>query len=453
MPSTELHWKRKHVTLTQPGRTPGSAADQHTARAWEGVAGQLLAAVRPFLGGAEPPVRLRCWDGSLAGPPDAPVLVVRSPNALRRLLAHPGELGLAQAYVTGEIDVEGDLLTGLRRVWAAGRDGVRRTMPGPTGVAAAARTLVRVGALGLPPQAPVSQARLRGRLHTRGRDQAAIAHHYDLSNQFYSLILEPHMAYSCGYWTSADPAYTVHDAQTDKLDLVARKLGLGQGTRLLDIGCGWGSMSLYAAEHFGAHVVGVTLSEQQRDFVQRRITERGLGDRVQVRLQDYREVCDGPFDAVVSLEMGEHVGRANYPRYVQQIRDLMRPGGRALIQQMSRRTRPGGGPFIEAFIAPDMYMRPVGQTVALIEDGGLEVRDVHALREHYVRTIRAWYDTFEANWDKALDLVGEQTARVWRLYLVGGALSFEQGRMGVDQILAVRPDAIGTSHLPWVRQR
>jgi cyclopropane-fatty-acyl-phospholipid synthase len=200
-------------------------------------------------------------------------------------------------------------------------------------------------------------------------------------------------------------------------------------------------------------VLGVTISAQQKAFVEARIAERGLADRVDIRLQDYRDVPESGFDAVSSIEMGEHVGDRRYPEFTRAIRDRLRPGGRALIQQMSRRTRPGGGPFIEAFIAPDMSMRPVGETVALIEDAGLEVRDVHSLREHYVRTVQAWYDTFEANWDRAVDMVGEETARVWRLYLVGGALAFEEGRMGVDQVLAVRPGPRGESGMPPVRLR
>jgi cyclopropane-fatty-acyl-phospholipid synthase len=173
-----------------------------------------------------------------------------------------------------------------------------------------------------------------------------------------------------------------------------------------------------------------------------------LQDRVEIRLQDYRAVPDNDFDAVVSLEMGEHVGQRNYRTYASVLHDRVRPGGRVLVQQMSRRGRhPGGGPFIESFIAPDMTMRPVGQTVDLLEEPGLEVRDVHSLREHYVRTVDAWYDMFEANWDRAVALVGEEVARVWRLYLVGGSMAFRDGRMGVDQILAVRPDG-GTSGLP-----
>ena len=231
------------------------------------------------------------------------------------------------------------------------------------------------------------------------------------------------MAYSCGYWTSDDPSYTVGDAQRDKLDLVCRKLGLEPGSTLLDVGCGWGSLSLHAAEHFGAQVTGITIAAEQKAFIDARIRERGLAGRVEIRLQDYRDAVatTGAFDAVGSIEMGEHVGEANYPTYVDILRRSARPGGRVLVQQMSRTGRhPGGGPFIESFIAPDMHMRPVGETVAHLEAGGLEVRDVHAMREHYVRTVDGWLETFEANLPALIDLVGEEAVRVWRLYLVGG---------------------------------
>ncbi len=415
-----------------------------------GVAHQLSAVVAPLFGG-ELPVRLRAWDGSETGPADAPTVVVADPAALRRLVYRPGELGLAQAYVTKEIDVEGDLLDGFRRVWRAvrERDASPRLRAGTArdGLRAAAR----LGALGRPPAPPATQARLRGRLHSLTRDRLAIAHHYDLSNDFYSLILDPHMAYSCAYFTSDAPDYTIEDAQRDKLDLVCRKLGIEPGGRHLDMGCGWGSLSLHAAERYGARVVGVTISAEQKEFVDARVAERGLGDRVEIRLQDYRDVPDGPFDTISSIEMGEHVGERGYPVYAGRIHRLLRPGGRALVQQMSRTTRPGGGPFIEAFVAPDMHMRPVGDTVSLLERAGLEVRDVHSLREHYVRTVDAWHATFEENWSRVVEMVGEEVARVWRLYLVGGALAFEQGRMGVDQILLVRPTPDGRSGMSPVR--
>jgi cyclopropane-fatty-acyl-phospholipid synthase len=422
-----------------------------------GVADRLAAAVRPFIGG-DLPVRLQAWDGSVAGPDGAPLVVLRSPDALRRLLWHPGELGAAQAYVTGELDVpeqDGwDLGSTLTHAFAVGAErGLSGVRPSPRAMLDAVRTAAGLGALGRPPAPPASQARVSGRLHSLARDRSSISHHYDLSNEFYSLVLEPQMAYSCGY--HATPDVSLEEAQRAKLDLVCTKLGLEPGMRVLDVGCGWGSLSLHAAQHYGAQVTGVTISREQKAFIDARIAERGLRDRVEIRLQDYREVPERDhFDAVGSLEMGEHVGARNYPTYVEVLRRSVRPGGRVLVQQMSRQgagggKHPGGGPFIESFIAPDMTMRPVGETVGLIEAGGLEVRDVHAMREHYVLTVAGWTANFEANRDRLTELVGEEVVRVWRLYLVGGALAFRDGRMGVDQVLAVRPG--GPHTLPAVR--
>ncbi|HEX3296937.1 MAG TPA: cyclopropane-fatty-acyl-phospholipid synthase family protein [Nocardioides sp.] len=407
-----------------------------------GVAAELAEAARPFVGG-ELPVRLRVWDGSEAGPADAPVVELVRPDALRRLLWHPGELGAAQAYVTGELDVPGDLGAALTHASAVGRErGLPLGRPSPAAFGRGLRTLRSLGVLGRPLPPPASQARVRGRLHSRLRDRRAISHHYDLSNEFYALILDPAMAYSCAYYGD-DPEQTVESAQRAKLDLVCRKLDLGPDRSLLDVGCGWGSLSLHAAEHFGARVVGVTISAEQKRLIDQRIAGRGLDDRVEIRLQDYRDVPERDhFDSVGSLEMGEHVGERTYPTYVDVLARVVRPGGRVLVQQMSRTGRhPGGGPFIESFIAPDMHMRPVGETVALLERGGLEVRDVQSLREHYVRTVAGWLENFELNLSELTALVGEEVVRVWRLYLVGGALAFRDGRMGVDQILCVRPGA------------
>ena len=415
-----------------------------------GVAQRLEAALRPFVGG-DLPVRLTAWDGSVAGPDDAPAVRITTPDVLRRLLWHPGELGAAQAYVTGEIEVEGDLGAALTHVWDVVRERrLTEVRPTPSTLTALLRTAGELGGLGLPPAPPHTQARIKGRLHSLDRDRRSISHHYDLSNEFYALILDPHMAYSSGYYVR--PGLTLEEAQTAKLDLVCRKLGLERGDRFLDVGCGWGSLSLYAAEHFGAQVTGVTIAAEQKAFIDARIAERGLGDRVEIRLQDYRAVADGPYDAVASIEMGEHVGEANYPTYVEVLRGNVKPQGLVLVQQMSRRGRhPGGGPFIESFIAPDMHMRPVGETVELIEAGGLEVRDVHMMREHYVHTVRDWLVRFEANQDRLRELIGEEALRVWRLYLVGGAMAFRDGRMGVDQILAVRNDDAGHSGLSATR--
>ncbi len=399
-----------------------------------------LAAVVNAVAGVDLPVRIRAWDGSEAGPADGPVLVLRSRRALRRLLWAPGEMGLARAYVTGDLNIEGDLADGLRRAWA-----IEGTRPSPARLGLgqsvkAAALAARLGALGPPPKRPASEARLTGRLHTRKRDVAAIAHHYDLSNEFYELLLDEHMAYSSAFYTDDDQS--LHDAQTTKLDMICRKLDLQPGRRLLDVGCGWGSLILHAAEHYGVNAVGVTLSAEQRIFVAERVAKRGLSDRVEVRRQDYRELVGqrAQFDAVSSIEMGEHVGEDQYPTYVDVMHRALKRGGGLLLQQMSRAesTAPGGGPFIEAYIAPDMHMRPLWRTVKFVQEGGFEVRHVEAMREHYVRTAEHWLATLERDFDRFVALQGDEVARVWRLYLVGGALAFEQGRMGVDQILATK---------------
>jgi cyclopropane-fatty-acyl-phospholipid synthase len=270
--------------------------------------------------------------------------------------------------------------------------------------------------------------------------RAVVAGHYDLPVSFFRLILDPSMAYSCGYWASGDAEYGLGDAQRDKLDLVCRKLELGPGSSLLDMGCGWGSLTVHAAQHYKAQVTAITLSAEQGGYASARLRGLGLGGRARLLIQDYRDQAGDSYDAIASLEMGEHVGAAGYPAFCAALRDRLRPGGRLLIQQMSRgKNAPGGGPFIESYVAADMHMRPVGETVGLLERAGLEVLGVESLRPHYVRTIRAWLDNLERNFTAVQAVIGVQRARMWRLYLAGGALAFEEGRMGVDQILAVRP--------------
>ncbi|HEY1175599.1 MAG TPA: cyclopropane-fatty-acyl-phospholipid synthase family protein [Phytomonospora sp.] len=411
------------------------------ADAFEGVAGFGL------------PIGLKAWDGSTAGPDTGPVAVLNSPRALRWMLWYPPELALAHAYVSGDLDVIGDLGEGLRTVWTAAGERTSRPRGRARALVSAARLALGLGLVGAKPKAPEATADLDGEVNSRGRDRAAIGHHYDLSNRFYGLLLDPTMAYSCAYWTEDGPGYGLEAAQRDKLDLVCRKLGLREGMRLLDVGCGWGSLSLYAALMYRVKVTALTLSKQQHAHVTDRVADLGLGDRVEVHHLDWRDLPDDAFDAVAAIEMGEHVGERNYPRFAERLRSLLVPGGRLLIQQMSRAsgTAPGGGPFIETYIAPDMHMRPVGRTVDILESHGLEVRDVEAMREHYVRTVDVWIETLEARWADFVALAGVETARVWRLYLAGGRLAFEQGRMGVDQILAVRPDPSGASGIPLTR--
>ena len=380
------------------------------------------------------PVGVLAWDGSRAGPDTGPTVLLRNRRALRHVLWQPNELGLARAYVTGDLDVDGGLKEGLRLAWSSVRDG-GLTTPGLRGLPGLALAAVRAGVVGPPPRPPVQEARLRGRLHAPGRDRAAISHHYDLGNDFYALVLDEHMAYSCGWFAEADT--TLAEAQWTKLDMVCRKLGLRPGMRLLDVGCGWGSLVVHAAREYGAKVTGVTISAEQHAFVTERVRAAGLDDLVTVRLRDYRDVDDGPYDAVSSIEMGEHVGEENYPAYVRVLHRNLRPGGRLVLQQMSRGVNaPGGGAFIESYIAPDMTMRPLHATLAHLAGAGFEIRQVEAMREHYGRTIDAWAATLEARWDEVVARVGVGWARVWRLYLAGSALAFEENRMGVDQIVA-----------------
>jgi cyclopropane-fatty-acyl-phospholipid synthase len=369
------------------------------------VAPALAAVIEPLIGG-QLPIRLIAWDGSVAGDESAPVVRLRSPDALRRMVWRPSELGAAQAYVCGDIDVDGDLVAALSHVWSQiGERGLGPVKPSPAALGRLCVAAARLGAFGVPLRPPATQARMRGRLHSLSRDKAAISHHYDTSNDFYRLILDPSMAYSCAYWESPETNSTLAQAQSDKLDRICHKIGL----------------------------------REQKSYIDSARGERGLNDRVEIRVQDYRALTDGPFDAVASIEMGEHVGESNYPTYASTLHRSVRPGGRVLVQQMSRRgNHPGGGPFIESFIAPDMHMRPVGETVVLLEDSGLTIVSVEAMREHYVRTADAWIANLEKRWDAAVELIGEEAARVWRLYLAGGRLAFEQGRMGVDQILLAR---------------
>ncbi|MET9347155.1 cyclopropane-fatty-acyl-phospholipid synthase family protein [Streptomyces termitum] len=416
-----------------------------------------LATLAEDLLGSPLPVRLRAWDGSEAGPAgEGPVLVVRDRRALRRMIWKPGEIGLARAWVAGELDVEGDLYEALDRlsglIWE--REG---ESAGPLAavrdprVRAAAAALLRLAGPLPPPPPPAEEVRRPGRgLHSRRSDKRAISHHYDVGNDFYSLVLGPSMVYSCAYWTDGG---TLEEAQRDKLDLVARKLRLEEGDRLLDVGCGWGSMAIHAAREYGARVVGITLSREQAAFARKRVAEEGLTDRVEIRVQDYRDVPDGPYDAISSIGMAEHVGAVRYREYADLLYGLLKPGGRLLNHQISRRPEPDEeayriDPFIDAYVFPDGELAPMGSTLTILEEAGFEVRDVEALREHYALTLRRWVANLEAEWDRAVRLVSPGRARIWRLYMAASAVSFERNRIGVNQFLAVRTPPSGTSGLP-----
>jgi cyclopropane-fatty-acyl-phospholipid synthase len=414
--------------------------------------------------GGPPPLRIRCWDGSeLAAAPragdgdggsgSAATLVIKSPAAVRRLLWQPNELGLSRAYVAGEIEVDGDIWSLFRlqavlspterpRGWRARLQGGERLL-------AAARA---TGALGRPLAPPPEEARLHGSLHSRDRDAQAIAHHYNVSSDFYRLILGETMTYSCAYFASARTSLA--DAQRAKYDLICRKLGLHPGMRLLDVGCGWGGMVMHAAEHYGVQAVGVTLSQPQVEYARAAAAAAGLADRVEVRLQDYRDVADGPFDAVSSIGMVEHVGASRLAEYFGDLYALLRPGGRLLNHGICRpRGSRGLGrtSFAGRYVFPDGELHEVGIIAQAMQARSFEVRDTESLREHYALTLRHWVGNLEENWDQAVAIAGAGRARVWRLYMAGSAEGFTKGGITVHQVLAVRPHADGAADMPLTR--
>jgi len=411
------------------------------------------------------PIRIRAWDGSEAGPPDAPVLVVRHRRALRRILWRPSELGLARAWVAGELDVDGDLYGALDTVGAllwerddsdddtsAGR-GLFALLRDPAARSAARELLDLAGPFPPPPPPREELRRRTGLQHTLRRDKQAVSHHYDVGNDFYSLVLGPSMVYSCAYWESPGQAGGLEKAQHDKLDLICRKLDLKPGQRLLDVGCGWGSLVLHAAREYGVQAVGVTLSHEQAAFARKRISEEGLTDRIEIRVQDYRRIPDGPYDAIASVGMAEHVGTGVYREYADVLYTLLKPGGRLLNHQIGRRPQRDESAyevdaFIDAYVFPDGELALVGRTASLLEDAGFEVRDVEGLREHYALTLRRWVANLERHWQQAIRLTTPGRARVWRLYMAASALSFEHNKIGVNQILAVRTPGSGASGLP-----
>ncbi|MGV9787188.1 class I SAM-dependent methyltransferase [Streptomyces sp. NPDC003435] len=423
-------------------------------------AASRLVSVAEQLLGAPLPLRVRAWDGSQAGPPGAPVIVVRNRRALRRMLFKPGELGMARAWVAGDLDIEGDLYTALGAMagllWEHDDDSEGRslldTVRDPA-ARAAVRELIRLVGPPLPPAPPREEVRRRRHLHTRRTDKRAISHHYDVGNDFYALVLGPSMVYSCAYWEAPETGASLESAQRDKLELVSLKLGLQPGQRLLDVGCGWGSMAIHAAREHGVHVVGITLSQEQAAFARKRVADEGLTDRVEIRVQDYRDVRDGPYDAISSIGMAEHVGADGYLDYARDLYGLLKPGGRLLNHQIARRpqrdeTAYEVDAFIDSYVFPDGELAPLGTTVTQLERAGFEVRDVESLREHYARTLRAWVTNLEGDWERATRLAGFGRARVWRLYMAASALAFERAQIGVNQVLAVRTPESGTSGLP-----
>ncbi|HEX6353648.1 cyclopropane-fatty-acyl-phospholipid synthase family protein [Actinophytocola sp.] len=383
------------------------------------------------------------YDGSRAGDPGAPVrLDLRSPLALSYLASSPGELGLARAYVSGALDIIGDMHTALGAMAASNLE------PIPPKVLAKMALQLGAARLWWPVGKPAVEARVRGRRHSKRRDQEAIAHHYDVSNRFYEWVLGPSMAYTCAVYPTAEA--TLEEAQWTKHDLVARKLGLREGMRLLDVGCGWGGMVMHAARHYGVRALGVTLSRKQAEWAQKTIAETGLSDLAEVRHLDYRDVAETGFDAVSSIGLTEHIGEAALPSYVRSLHDKLRPGGRLLNHCITRpdNLRPSRVKgFFNRYVFPDGELLGPGFILSAIHDNGFEVRHEENLREHYAKTLTAWCANLDAHWEEAVDEVGEERARVWRLYMAGSRLGFEVNNIQLHQVLAVKLDGTN-SHMP-----
>ncbi|MFD0557741.1 cyclopropane-fatty-acyl-phospholipid synthase [Stackebrandtia endophytica] len=394
--------------------------------------------------GEDPPIGFRAYDGSDVAVDSGPILDVRRPAALNYLVsARKMELGLARAYITGALDVVGDLYQAMRALWYRQIDIPTREK---------LRLFNNLGGVKLlrRPPLPHREARLSGRKHSKARDAAAIAHHYDVGNDFYALVLGESMTYTCAVYP--DETASLEDAQFQKYDLVAKKLGLEPGMRLLDVGCGWGGMVLHAAKHYGVTVIGATLSRQQAEWGAKAISQAGLEGRAEIRFSDYRDVREGQFDAISSIGLTEHVGPSNLADYFSFLRRKLRVGGRLLNHCITKPHNRGPaitrGGFISTYVFPDGGLSGPGTLMSHMHDAGFEVRHEENLREHYALTLAAWVRNLEENWAEAVALVGEQTARAWRLYLVGSRLGFESDHIQLHQMLGVRTAADGTADMP-----
>ncbi len=409
------------------------------------------------------PIRIEAFDGSSWGGADAPAtLQVRNSRAVYYMAEHPGELGLARAYLQGDVDspqlVPGDPYEVFKRLTAV-KPYVRR--PDPRGLARALATIASHGIRVPKPPSIEGPSRLRriseGLLpHTKAGDAATVSYHYDQSNEFYAMFLGPSMTYTCALFDSPDES--LEDAQWGKLNLVLDKLGLKAGDRLLDIGCGWGSMEILAAKR-GIHVLGVTLAEEQVSWGQDWIRREGLDDLAEIRLMDYRDVPESGFDGICSLGMMEHVGIRHYPKYFREIFAKLKPGGMLLNHQITRTNSYVGksaGPFIDRYIFPDGQLASPGEIETRIQNTGFEVIHEENLRQHYALTLHHWNANLQSHWDEAVRLVGEPKARLWGLYMAGSALNFELNTIQIHQYLCIRPNGRGTDSYPlrpWWRSR
>jgi cyclopropane-fatty-acyl-phospholipid synthase len=410
-----------------------------------------LAEVFERVAGPDAPVVFQAFDGSSAGADDAPIkITVKSPTAVAYLAQAPGALGLARAYVSGHLDVDGDMYAALARM-AHAQDldtSLSERLKLLRSLGGAKALLPRVPP---PPQEVRVKSRwLTGRRHSLQRDATAISHHYDVSNAFYEWVLGPSMAYTCAVYPTQDA--TLEQAQATKFDLVARKLGLKPGMRLLDVGCGWGGMVMHAAREYGVKALGVTLSAEQASWAQTAIKEGGLSDLAEVRHLDYREVSETGFDAVSSIGLTEHIGKAQLPGYFSFLAGKLVAQGRLLNHCITRPDNTGPARvtdgFIYRYVFPDGELEGPGHLMSLMHDNGFEVRHTENLREHYAKTLAGWCANLDDHWDEAVAEVGEGTARVWRLYMAGSRLGFDRNQIQLHQMLGVKVGDHGEAGMP-----
>jgi cyclopropane-fatty-acyl-phospholipid synthase len=383
-------------------------------------------------------------------------IVVHGPDAVARLLLPPTADGFAEAYLRGDIEIEGEVMAA---VLAAESIDVRRLSPSDL------RRVIRWSLelrASTPRSAPLRRvSRLSGRRHSRARDMAAIRFHYDVGEAFYALWLDARLTYSCAYFpdgtTAANAAHRLDGAQEDKLELIIRKLRLKDGMRLLDIGCGWGSLLGLAAERRDVRAIGVTLSQRQADEANRRARLAGVGDRAAAQVLDYRDMASlGRFDAVASVGMFEHVGRANLPTYFRAAFDALEPGGLFLnhgiagagLRRRPSGLRPRGNRFLQSYVFPDGELVSIEDAVGFARASGFEVIGVQSLRPHYALTLAAWIERLEARWPAAVEAAGDEVARTWRLYMSAARLGFERGELDVCQLLLAKPAAAGPAAVP-----
>lgn len=392
------------------------------------------------------PIKFAAFDGSAAGNLQSEnILEIKSPLALRYILSHPGDLGLARAYITNHLDVRGDIHATLLAL----RDYVKSPMP----IDSLAKLTVAVGPSALVrPELPAEEAPpryRRGLLHSLTRDKSAIEHHYDVSNTFYSYILGPTMVYSCAVFSDGNSS--LEDAQREKIDLICRKLDLRPGMKLLDVGCGWGTLVLHAAKEYGVRAVGVTLSKNQVALARERIARADLSESIEIRLQDYREVQDTDFDAISSIGMSEHVGDSKLDTYFTQLHGRIKEKGRLLNHCITRphsELKARTGAFIDRYIFPDGELTAPSRVIQAMHNSGFELRHSENLREHYAKTLNKWCENLNANWSEAVSEVGENRARIWNLYMQMCQIGFESNSIQIHQFLGVKNDKIGKNGLP-----